>query len=243
MLNSKKKNKDISFIFCVFNEYPSLNNNLEKTIKFISKKKYSQEIIIIDNNSTDGSKELIKSLNFKDIIKIYNNKNIGKGGSSRKAIQKSRGKYIIIHDIDNEYRIEDCYKCYEHAKKTKSNLVIGSRVYKKNFIYMINYLGVIFLTKLINILFQSNLSDAASMPKLIEKEFYNKLNFACDGFDFDFELITKSLRLNAKITQVDVIYSPRSYQEGKKIKAFRDGMLCMIRIIKDRFISMKKIVK
>ena len=51
------------------------------------------------------------------------------------------------------------------------------------------------------------------------------------------------LRLNAKITQVDVIYSPRSYKEGKKIKAFRDGMLCMIRIIKDRFISVKKIVK
>ena len=108
---------------------------------------------------------------------------------------------------------------------------------------MINYLGVIFLTKLINILFQSNLSDAASMPKLIEKKFYNKLNFICNGFDFDFELITKSLRLNAKITQVDVIYSPRSYKEGKKIKAFRDGMLCMIRIIKDRFISVKKIVK
>tara|TARA_Y100000590_G_scaffold406577_1_gene496009 strand:+ start:240 stop:971 length:732 start_codon:yes stop_codon:yes gene_type:complete len=243
MQNSKKKNKDISFIFCVFNEYPSLNNNLKRTIRFISKKKYSQEIIIIDNNSTDGSREFIKSLNFPNLIKIYNNKNIGKGGSTRKAIKKSKGKYLIIYDIDNEYKIEDCYRCYDHAKKTESNLVIGSRVYKKNFIYMINYLGVIFLSKLVNILFQSHLTDVASMPKLVEKKFYDKLNFISNGFDFDFELITKSLRLKAKITQIDVIYSPRSYKEGKKIRAFKDGILCMIRILKDRFISLKKVVK
>ena len=112
-----------------------------------------------------------------------------------------------------------------------------------NNFYMINYLGVIFLTKLVNILFQSNLTDVASMPKLVEKKFYDKLNFNSNGFDFDFELITKSLRFNAKITQVDVTYSPRSYKEGKKIRAFKDGILCMIRILKDRFISSEKIVK
>ena len=223
----------VTFIFCVFNEYNNLVLHLKKTEDYIYNKISDFEIILIDNCSTDES---------KNIKKLFNKKNIGKGGSTKIGIKSSLGDYIIIHDIDGEYRISDCFLCLEKAISTKSNLVIGSRVFKKNFIYRFNFMGVIFLTKIINYLFKGNLTDAASMPKLLESKFIKNINFISNGFDLDFELITKSLRMNALITQVNVDYSPRSIEQGKKIRAIRDGLLCLLRILKDRFVSKKMIL-
>jgi dolichol-phosphate mannosyltransferase len=231
----------ITFIFCVFNEYKNLVSHLKNTEDYISNKISDYEILLIDNNSTDGSREFIKNYQSKKINKYFNEKNIGKGGSTKIGIKDAKGEYLIIHDIDGEYNISDCFLCLDNAILTKSNLVIGSRVSKKNFIYRINFLGVIFLTKIINFLFKANLSDAASMPKLLEKKFIENINFVSNGFDLDFELITKSLRMNALISQINVDYTPRSIQDGKKIRAVRDGLICLFRILKDRLITKKMI--
>ena len=134
---------------------------------------------------------------------------------------------------------EDMEKWLEINKKY--NLVIGSRVSQRNFIYKYNYYGVIFLTKIINFLFIAGLTDVASMPKLVESKFIKKINLKSNGFDLDFELITKSLRLGAKIDQVDVKYYPRSVKEGKKIRPIKDGLLALLRILKDRLVLKKNI--
>ena len=121
--------------------------------------------------------------------------------------------------------------------------MVGSRSYKKNYIYTFNYYGAIFLTKIVNFLYGSSLTDVASMPKLLERKFIKNVNLKCNGFDLDFELITKSLRLNAKINQIDVNYHPRSFEEGKKVRALKDGFFCLSRIFIDRFISLENIKK
>ena len=233
----------ISFIFCVYNEYKNLVSNLKKTEDYISNQINDYEIIIIDNNSNDGSVEFLRNYYSKKIKKYFNKKNIGKGGSTKIGLENAQGEYIIIHDIDGEYDISDCFVCYNTALKTTSDLVIGSRISKRNFIYKYNFYGVILLTKLINFLYFSKLTDVASMPKLFVKNFISKINLYSNGFDLDFELITKSLLAGGKITQVDVNYNPRSIEEGKKIRPIKDGLSCLIRILKDRLVSKRRIYK
>ena len=149
---------EISIVCCYYNEINILKKKFEKFISDRKKFNFSNEIIIADNNSSDGTADFLSEIanqNIENLKVIFNSKNLGKGGSIRKCTEIASGKYIAIFDID-EYCTDDLVSGIQILKKSNVDLLIGSRLLRnKIFIYKKNYYGVVFFTKLINFFFQN----------------------------------------------------------------------------------------
>lgn len=239
--NIRQKYVVASIICPLFNEVDYINTNLIKFINLIKASKKNYEIIIVDNNSTDGTSQKLRELKKKNIYKyikfIFNKKNLGKGGSVKKACKVSKGKYCCIFDID-EYFAKDLLKGIEIAKKKSFDFLIGTRINQKNkylYIYKANFYGVKFLTWLINIFYGLKLTDAAAAIKIFDRKKYNSLKINSSGFDFEFELICKFAKMNFLIGEFYSNYKPRSFAEGKKLIAWKDGSKILIIILKTLF--------
>ena len=228
-----------SIICCYYNELDLVSKKLEGFIEKVKISKLSLEVIIVDNHSTDGTKNTLKELKskklFKNITFIFNNKNLGKGGSIKKACKIARGKYCCVYDID-EYSSSDLMKGISLIEKKSIDLLIGSRINeKKKYIYKANYYGVRFLTFIINFFFNTNLTDAAGAIKIFVLSKYKSIFVKSNGFDFEFELICKFAKKKFIINEFYNNYKPRSYEEGKKLKAWKDGSKILLTILKNIF--------
>ena len=237
---------EISIVCCYYNEINILKKKFEKFISDRKKFNFSNEIIIADNNSSDGTVDFLSGIvnqNIENLKVIFNSKNLGKGGSIRKCTEIASGKYIAIFDID-EYSTDDLVSGIQILKKSNVDLLIGSRLLdNKIFIYKKNYYGVVFFTKLINFFFKTNLSDSAGATKIFRKKKFDEINIFTNGFDFEFDLICKFAKLNYLIDEYPVKYSPRTFAEGKKIRAIRDGIKILITILLNFLTSKKSILK
>ena len=142
---------ELSIIVCVYNEISFIEKSFSELIKSCESKKTDYEIIIIDNNSSDGTKDWLKSLTHKRVKKIFNKINLGKGGSIKKGIEMSEGKYLIIFDPDQEYEVQSIWDCLDKIKTSNAMCVLGSRLLNdtKTYKYALNYYGVIFCQKLL----------------------------------------------------------------------------------------------
>ena len=225
-----------SIVCCYYNEIDLLKTKLDKFINFIQKLEIETEIILIDNNSTDGTKEFLKDFLkasiYSNIVCLFNDKNIGKGGSIKKACEVASGKLICVFDID-EYAFKDLLNGIIIFKEKKIDLLIGSRILEnKKFIYKKNLYGVILLTKIINFLFKTDLSDSAGAIKIFNLELFKSTKVYTSGFDFEFELICKFAKERFIIDEYPIKYEPRTYEQGKKINPWKDGVKILFTIIK-----------
>tara|TARA_B100000575_G_C23129582_1_gene654988 strand:- start:791 stop:1489 length:699 start_codon:yes stop_codon:yes gene_type:complete len=223
-----------SVVLCFFNEIKRVQKSLEKILPYFQEKNEISQIFIVDNNSTDGTKEYLKDLVIEDnkITKIFNEKNLGKGGSIKKAILKAKTDYLIIFDPDLEYDEKELDYLIEEINNKKIDFLLGNRIHQnKNFIYKKNYFGVIILTKIINFLFGTKITDSATATKIFNVDFAKKLNIRTNGFNFEFELLCKFAKYNKIISEKNVSYFPRSFAEGKKINALKDGLKILAIII------------
>ena len=225
-----------TIVCCLYNEKNILEKKFEQFIEFIKKIPFKKEIIICDNFSTDGTIELLKrfeKIKYNDFKYIYNKKNLGKGGSIKQAIANSSNEYIVIFDID-EYSVSDLINGHKIIEKNRSiDFLCGSRLGENNkFIYKKNKYGVILLTKLINFLYKTNLSDSACGIKIFRRKIYNQLNIYNNNFDFEFEVLCKFAKEGSLINEYKVEYSPRTFAEGKKLRAIKDGSMIFKAIIK-----------
>ena len=145
---------DLSIILCCLNEFERLPKAILDLENSLSEHNCSFEIIIIDNGSTDGTIDYISKLEQDYIKKIVNPHNIGKGGSIKKGIQKSQGRFCGIFDPDLEYSATDFLNCFNLIKQNDYDFVLGSRRLNGNKVYKyyFNYLGVSFLANLTNFL-------------------------------------------------------------------------------------------
>ena len=148
-----------SIICCYYNEINVLKKKFIPLLNEIKNLPFSFEIFICDNNSNDGSKEFLKEIEAKQtngIKFVYNEKNLGKGGSIKKCISLSKGEFIVIFDVD-EYLIDDLIKADSFLNINKqTQFLVGSRViHQKRFIYKKNYYGVRIMTMLINLLYKT----------------------------------------------------------------------------------------
>ena len=229
-----------SIICCYYNE---INVLKKKFIPFIDKVKnfpFTYEIFFCDNNSQDGSREFLQEMESKKIPHlnfIYNDKNLGKGGSIKKCINISNGEFITIFDID-EYLVDDLIKADNYLKSNKqTKFLVGSRVmHQKKFIYKKNYYGVRIMTMLINYLYNTRISDAAGATKIFKKSVYSNFNISSSGFDFEFEVLCKFAKQGYQVTEFPIEYYPRSFEQGKKLRAFKDGSKILKTILKSYFI-------
>ncbi len=229
-----------SIICCYYNEINLLKNKLKSFIDYVKEKNLEIEIIIIDNNSNDGSSEFLKKIseeqNDNNIKFIFNDKNLGKGGSIKKACLIASGKIACIFDID-EYSYEDLFKGINYFENNDIDLLIGSRILeKKMFIYKKNLYGVIALTTIINKLYNLKLTDSAGATKLFRLDLYKKTKIFTSGFNFEFELICKFAKKKYTIKEYHNNYNPRTYAQGKKINPIKDGTKILLTIIRSYFI-------
>lgn len=214
----------------VYNEKNTILAVLEK----LNQLKITKEVIVIDNCSTDGTRELLQKSSGIDRL-ILQEQNLGKGNSIRKALPYARGKFTVIQDGDLEYNPDSFYEMLEVAEKNRADAVYGSRV-REGIIrtrYLSYYEGVRFLTFTINLLYGGQLTDAATTYKMVRTSVFQKLNLKCNGFDLDFELTNQLLKNKICIFEIPIPYTPRSFKEGKKIRAI-DGLKALWVILKNR---------
>jgi len=234
----------LSVIICVYNERDTVLTVLDRVREVDLGPGWEKEIIIVDNFSTDGTRELLRELDLPDVKVIFHPRNLGKGTSVRTGIAHCTGDYAIIQDADLEYDPAEYPLFLEHVKQDRPAAVYGSRtlggraVYK----YVANYVGVRFLTWLTNLLYGSRLTDVATGAKMVRVDVLRSLNLTGKGFDLDFELTDKLLRTGHEIVEVPITYRPRTIAEGKKIRPW-DGIWALKVIVRDRFLPMRRVVR
>ena len=210
----------LSIIVCVLNEIKTIEKILQKINDVELPNNIQKEIIVIDNNSIDGTKEFLQKIQISENLKVFfQKKNFGKGNSIIKGIEESSGDLIIFQDADLEYDPNNYNKLINHLIKNNLDAVFGSRI-KNNeiyFYYKMNRFAVVILTKLINLLYRGTFSDVATNHKLIKSEVLKKLNLVSKGFSLDFEISLKLAKYNYSYDEVPIEYYPRTYKEGKKI--------------------------
>ena len=227
--------KKLSVIICCYNERSTIRDVIEKTQGVHLAGDWTREIIVVDNNSTDGTREILQQLDEPTINIIYHQENLGKGMSIRTGIKNMTGDYMIIQDADREYDPAEHSKFCQHVDETGELAIFGSRILggQVKYEYMRAYLGVRFLTLLTNLLFGGHLTDVATATKMVEANLVKSLNLTCMGFDLDFELADKILLSGHQIEELPIKYNPRTYADGKKITVI-DGLKALLIMFRDR---------
>ena len=226
----------ISVIVPCYNEIFTIS----KIINKIRKQNLNLQIIIVDDYSTDGTRQKLKKLIKKNEILILHKMNLGKGAAIKSAKKYVKGEIVIIQDADLEYSPYDYIKLIKPIIMKKTNIVYGSRVLNKDR-YFSNSFSSEFrvfanhiLTLISNLINRQNLTDAHTCYKVIKKDIFNKIKLYENGFCFCPEITTKISLLNEKIIEVPISYNGRTYDQGKKIN-FYDGINALKTLIKYRF--------
>ena len=221
----------ISIIIPCYNEI----NTIEKIIdKILLQEAFDKEIIVIDDNSTDGTRDLLKSIKGKYNKLIINSKNYGKGYSIKKGISNATGDIILIQDADLEYDPSDYERLIRPIILDNADVVFGSRFVgaeEKRVLFFWHSLGNKFLTLLSNMLTNLNLTDMESGYKVFKSEVIKNINLNENRFGFEPEITAKISRENLRIYEVGIKYYGRKYSDGKKI-TWKDGISAIKCIIK-----------
>lgn len=234
---------NLSIIIPCYNEKKSICEIIKKLKKL---KNIKKQIILVDDGSTDGTKQVIKKLSTKVDRVIYHSKNRGKGAAIQSASKFAKGELIIIQDADLEYDPRDYYKLIQPFKNKNINVVYGSRVlgrkkfrhYNKNFNFskLFRIFGNYTLTKISNFLNNQSLTDVHTCYKIFRKKIFFKLDIKENNFSFCPEVTTKLSRLSCEIIEVPIRYNGREIKEGKKIR-FKDAISALITILKYRYFN------
>jgi len=225
----------ISIIVCAFNERDTILEVLQGIHDVEFGNDWSKEIIVVDNCSTDGTREMLEKGSWPDTKIIFNNTNLGKSASIRLAIDALSGDYAVIQDADLEYDPSCLPNLLAKTQTDNAIAVLGSRIIggRPNYIYYHAFLGVRLLTAVTNLLYGSQLTDVATAIKLVRVDVLKSLNLVGEGFELDFELVDKLLLAGHHIHEVPLSYNPRTYAQGKKIRAI-DGFRALRVIVRDR---------
>ncbi len=226
-------NYRISVVIPVYNE----KDNIKKIVEEVLKQKVD-EIIIIDDCSNDGTRDVLNNIVDDNIKKIYHEKNMGKGAAVRTGLKRVTGDIIIIQDADLEYDPNEYIKLLEPIFKDKADVVYGSRFKGVTRVfYFWHYLGNKFLTFICNLLYNTTLSDMETCYKVFKRECVTDLELKSNGWGFDPEITAHFLKKkNIRIVEVPISYYGRTYDEGKKIR-WKHGIVVLFTIFWCKFIK------
>jgi dolichol-phosphate mannosyltransferase len=219
----------LSVIIPVYNEASTIRELLAK-VRAVDIEK---EILIVDDGSTDGTRDILVELEGPGIQVILHKNNKGKGGAIRTALPLCSGEVVIIQDADLEYDPNDYHALLEPVASGRYEVVYGSRILKTDNPRggLMFYLGGRLVSLFTNLLFGSKLTDEATCYKVFKRTTIQGLKLTRSGFDLEPEITAKLLRQGIEIGEVPISYFPRSTDEGKKINA-RDGIVtlwCLLR--------------
>ena len=221
----------LSVVIPCFNELATI----ESVIKSVKKCGIrSLEIIIVDDCSTDGTCELLRTLEFQVDRIIYHSHNQGKGAALRSGFRAVTGDIVIVQDADLEYDPQEFPIVIEPILEGKADVVYGSRFIggqPHRVVYYWHMVGNRFLTTLSNMLTNINLTDMETCYKAFRREIIQAVQIEENRFGFEPEITAKISRMECKIYEVGISYYGRTYKEGKKI-GWKDGFQAIFCILK-----------
>lgn len=218
----------LSVIIPVYNEKDTILAVIEKIISLPIEK----EVIIVDDGSTDGTREILKESRSDNLKIILKEKNEGKGSAIREGLKYATGDYIIFQDADMELEPADIILMLKTVND-RNKVIYGSRFLKKQSVPLINLLANRLLTQLTNILFGCKITDMETCYKLCPRELLLSLDLKANRFEIEPEITCKILKRGYKIKEIPIKYHPR--KEGKKIN-WKDGVKAIFYLFKYRFI-------
>lgn len=238
----------LSVVMAVYNEAPTVR----KAIEGVLAKKVRNcdiDLIIIESNSSDGSREIVKKFSEDSRVGILlEEQPRGKGHAIRQGLKAAKGDIVLIQDADLEYDFEDYDALIDALRDGGETFVLGSRHGGEKWkvrhfegqrivAFLANTVHWA-LTYMINVLFGVRLTDPFTMFKVFRRSAIQGLQFQCNRFDFDYELLLKLIRTGHKPVELPVNYSARSFKEGKKVRFFRDPLTWVWAILKFRFVKL-----
>jgi glycosyltransferase involved in cell wall biosynthesis len=226
----------LSVVIPVFNE----KNTIEEIIGRVQAVEvgFEKEIIVVDDASKDGTRQILESLNQSDIKIYHHSNNQGKGAALRTGFSKAEGDIILIQDADLEYDPKDYPKLLEPLLDGRADAVFGSRFLggPHRVLFFWHYVGNKLLTTLSNMFSNMNLSDMETCYKVFKRELLDKITLKSKRFGIEPEITIKFAKLKCRIYEVPISYSGRDYSEGKKI-GWKDGLAAVFHIVKFKFFN------
>ncbi len=235
----------VSVIVPVFNEIATVRQALDA---LVAKRMegYELKLVIIESNSTDGSRDVVKSYDGQNNVQIiFEDRPRGKGHAVRTGLAAATGDIILIQDADLEYDLEDYAKLLDPIARNEHAFVLGSRHSHGEWAMrkfedqkaraMVLNLAHWTFTLMINASLGVWLKDPFTMYKVFRRDCIKGLKLECNRFDFDWELLIKLIRKGFRPIEIPVSYRSRSFKEGKKITMIRDPLTWLYALIKYRF--------
>ena len=229
----------LSILMPVYNEKDTILKIIEE-IKKAKLKNLTKEMIIVDDFSTDGTRNILRNIKDSSIKIYYHNRNQGKGAAVRTAISNSTGGILLVQDADLEYSPKEYNKLLQPIMEKKADIVYGSRFesIRKNLkkMYKLHYIGNLFLTSMTNVLYGTKISDMETGFKVFRRKVISNMNLKSKRFDFEPEITSKILKRGYKIHEVPIVFTARKFSEGKKI-TWKDGVKAAYCLLKYRFVD------
>jgi glycosyltransferase involved in cell wall biosynthesis len=225
----------LSVIIPIYNEVQTI----QEIIKRVQATGLADEIVAVDDGSTDGSREVLGKLHGDGNIRvIYHERNQGKGKAVRTGIQNASGDLVIIQDADLEYDPREYQNLLRPIQEGIADVVYGSRFLGagRRPVLFWNMVANKILTLVTNILYNNILTDMETGYKLFRRQVVQNMTLHAHGFEFEPEFTAKILKNKVRIYEVPITFNPRDYSEGKKIK-MRDAFIALWTLIKYRFMD------
>jgi len=222
----------LSVVMPCYNERPTI----EEMIRRVLAVPLRIELIVVDDGSRDGTREILarlaEELEFKLVFQTQNG---GKGAALRRGFEEVTGDLVVIQDADLEYSPEEFPQLIELICEGRADVVYGSRFLGRHRVFMFtHYAGNRFLTLVTNVLYNTMLSDMETCYKVMRTEVLRSMRLEANGFGIEPELTAKIFKRQFRVYEVPITYDGRGYDEGKKI-TWRDGFVALWVLLKYRF--------
>jgi glycosyltransferase involved in cell wall biosynthesis len=219
----------LSVIVPVFNEKATVLPLLDKVLAV----PIDKEIVIVDDGSTDGTREILRAFQHPDVRVVFHEKNQGKGAAIRTAVREVRGDITLIQDADLEYSPDEYPRLLKPIEEGVADVVYGSRFLggERRALLFTHAIGNKFLTFLSNAFTNLNLTDMETCYKVFRTEILKSITIKSNRFNFEPEITAKIAKRKARVVEIPISYWGRDYSEGKKI-GWKDGVSALVTIVR-----------
>ena len=226
---------NLSIIIPVYNEV----GNISEIIKRVQAQGLANEIIVVDDGSTDGTRDILKELNGREKLRVILHEcNQGKGAAVVTGFNAAQGDILLIQDADLEYDPRDYPHLLQPLEEGLADVVYGSRFLggPRRVAMFWHMIANKLLTYMTNILYDTILTDMETGYKVFRKEVIKNMKIRAKRFDFEPEVTAKILKRHYRIFEVPITFNPRDYSQGKKIK-LQDAFMAVWTLLKYRFVD------